>query len=399
MNKYDVIIIGAGIIGLSTALKILERKPNLNLCVLEKEDNIAKHQTGHNSGVIHSGIYYKPGSLKAINCIRGYNMLLEFCNTNNIPYEICGKIIIATDEKEIPTVQHLFERGEANGLRRIKIISRDEIKEIEPYSNGIQGLYIPQTGIIDYKVVAKKIAELIISKGSELIFNEKVKNIKIKGKEVEVITDKKCYHTSLIVACAGLYSDKIASLTNSKVNFRIIPFRGEYYKLKGDSKYFVKNLIYPVPDPAFPFLGVHFTRRIDGIVEAGPNAVVSFKKEGYKKTDFKLRDAIDTLSYKGFHKITLKYWKTGIYEFYRALSKKEFTNSLKKLIPEIKKSDLLKGSSGVRAQACDIRGNLIDDFLFIEENRIINVCNVPSPAATACLSIGESIAEKIVKNL
>lgn len=399
INKYDVVIIGAGIIGLSTALKLLEQKPDLKLCILEKENEVAKHQTGHNSGIIHSGIYYKPGSLKAVNCIKGYNLLLKFCDENNIPYDICGKIIVATNEKEFSALYTLYDRGKANGLDGVKIISREEIKEREPYINGMKGIFVPQTGIVDYKLVSKKIVELLISKGVVINFNEKVEDIKIKNNEVKIITDKESYQTSLVVACAGLQSDKIASLTNGKINFRIIPFRGEYYKLKESSNYFVKNLIYPVPDPEFPFLGVHFTRKIDGVVEAGPNAVLVLKKEGYKKSDFKFRDAIDTLSYKGFYKIAFKYWKTGAYEIYRSLSKKEFVNSLQKFIPEIKEDDLIPGGSGVRAQACDRNGNLIDDFLFIENKRVINVCNAPSPGATSSLSIGETIVEKVLSRL
>lgn len=397
MDNYDVTVIGAGIIGLATAYKLLEFNPSMKICILEKENGVAFHQTGHNSGVIHSGIYYKPGSLKAVNCITGYNMLLEFCDENNIPYDICGKIIVATQEKEIPPLKTLYERGIANGLSGTKLISADEIKEHEPEAAGIQGIYVPQTGIVDYKAVSEKIYEKLKSAGSEVRFGEEVISINSSDKEPVIVTKKNKYSSKAVIGCAGLYSDKIAQMTGSETDFRIIPFRGEYYKLKDSARYLVKNLIYPVPDPEFPFLGVHFTRRIDGMIEAGPNAVLAFKKEGYVKSDFSLSETLNTLSYTGFHKVAAKYWKTGFYEFRRSFSKNEFVNSLQKLIPAIKSDDIEKGGSGVRAQACDSGGKLIDDFMFVENGNFINVCNAPSPAATSCFSIGKTIAEKILK--
>lgn len=399
MNNFDVVIVGAGIIGLSTAYKLLEKNPSLKICILEKEDGVAKHQTGHNSGVIHSGIYYKPGSLKAVNCISGYKMLLDFCDENKIQYEICGKIIIATEEKELAALQILFERGIANGLAGIKIISQEEIKELEPNVTGIKGIVVPQTGILDYKIVSGKLAELLKDKGAEIKFGEEVIDLKLNSNEVEIKAKKNNYTSSILVSCAGLYSDKIALMIDTKINFRIIPFRGEYYQLKDSRGKLIKNLIYPVPDPEFPFLGVHFTRRIDGVVEAGPNAVLAFKKEGYKKSDFNFSEVLNTLSYRGFHKIAAKYWKTGFYEIYRSLSKKEFVKSLQRLLPVIKEEDLIPGGSGVRAQACDKDGKLIDDFLFIENERVINVCNAPSPAATSSLSIGDMISDKVLKKI
>lgn len=395
MNNYDVTVIGAGIVGLGTAYKLLEKDSSLKICIIEKEDRVAAHQTGHNSGVIHSGIYYKPGSLKAENCITGYKMLLDFCDENNIAYDICGKIIVATTEKELKPLQTLFERGKSNGLEGVKYISEDEIKETEPFAKGIKGILVPQTGIVDYKAVSEKIAGIISFQGAELKFNEEVQSVKTNGNEVYVTAKNNRYASKVVVACAGLYSDKIASMTNDKINFRIIPFRGEYYKLNKSAKHLVKNLIYPVPDPEFPFLGVHFTRRIDGMIEAGPNAVLAFKKEGYEKCDYNTGELFETLSYKGFHKVAAKFWKTGFYEFRRSFSKKEFVRSLQKLIPDIKESDIVKGGSGVRAQACDINGNLTDDFLFIETERVINVCNAPSPAATSAFSIGKTISEKV----
>lgn len=396
MNNYDVTIIGAGIIGLATAFKLLEKNPSLKICILEKEKEVAAHQTGHNSGVIHSGIYYKPGSLKAVNCINGYKLLLEFCGENKIPFEICGKIILATEEKELKPLQTLYERGIANGLQGMEYIQENEIKKFEPEAAGIKGIFVPQTGIVDYKTVSEKIYKIISDKGAEVKFESEVKSIKLKDDRAEIDTGKEKYFSGAVIGCAGLYSDKIARMTNSDVNFRIIPFRGEYYKLKSSAAHLVKNLIYPVPDPEFPFLGVHFTRRIDGMIEAGPNAVLAFKKEGYNKTDFDLGESLSTLGYKGFQIVASKFWKTGFYEFKRSFSKNEFVNSLQKLLPGIKSGDIEKGGSGVRAQACDDQGRLIDDFLFLENERILNVCNAPSPAATSCFSIGETIAEKVI---
>lgn len=401
MRNFDVIIIGAGIIGLATAYKLIEKKPLLKIGLIEKELNVSMHQTGHNSGVIHSGIYYKPGSLKALNCIKGYKMLLDFCDENNIEYDLCGKLIIAADEKELTRLDVLFQRGVENGLKGIKKLTSEEIKNTEPHVTGIAGLLVPQTGIVDYKIVSQKLEEIIQSKGITIRFNEEVINVIDLNNSVEVTTSSEKYNASAVVSCAGLYSDKISSMINggSELDFRIIPFRGEYYQLKNQAKHLIKNLIYPVPDPEFPFLGVHFTRRMDGIVEAGPNAVLAFKKEGYKKTDLNINELFSTLGFKGFHKIAKKYWKTGFYEIYRSFSKKEFIRSLQKLIPEIKENDLLKGGSGVRAQACRSDGSLIDDFLFQEKGQIINVCNAPSPGATSSLSIGETIADKVLKLL
>jgi len=396
---YDITIVGAGIVGLATAYQILNKKPELKLLILEKENDVAKHQTGNNSGVIHSGIYYKPGSLKAKNCINGYKMLLEFCDRENIKYEICGKVIVATEEWELPILNNLYERGKLNGLEKIKKISKAELKEIEPYANGIEAIFVPYTGIIDYKEVSKKLKEKIQNFGGELIFNQYVVDIKKMNTSIEVITNSKTYETKLLVTCAGLYSDRLARLTQKNLPLRIIPFRGEYYKIKDEKKYLVRNLIYPVPNPDFPFLGVHFTRMIDGKVEAGPNAVLSFKREGYRKSDVSLKDTFEIFDWKGFQKVMAKYWKIGLGEFYRSYSKGAFTKALQRLIPEIQKDDLVPGGAGIRAQACDDKGNLIDDFYFVEEKRIIHVCNAPSPAATASLSIGNYIAEKVFERI
>jgi (S)-2-hydroxyglutarate dehydrogenase len=394
--QYDIIIVGGGAVGLATALQILKKKANSKILVLEKENAVANHQTGNNSNVIHSGIYYKPGSLKARNCIQGYHMLLDFCNEQNIPYNLCGKVIVATEESELPLLENIFARGIENGLQNLKKLSAAEIKEHEPHVAGIQGIHVPQTGIVDYRAVAEKYAELVKNLGGEIRLGEKVVDIRTSARGVDVVTQRNTYTGKLIVNCAGLYSDKIAALT-SKVDVKIIPFRGEYYKLSKEKEHLVKTLIYPVPDPNFPFLGVHFTTMIGGGVECGPNAVLAFAREGYKKSDINLVELAETLAWPGFHKIVKKYWKTGFGEMYRSFSKDAFTKALQKLIPEIREEDLEPGGAGVRAQACDRTGGLLDDFLILEENHAINVCNAPSPAATSSLSIGHTVAELVLK--
>ena len=392
MNS-DIIIIGGGIVGLATALQLKQQNPALKVILLEKERELAKHQTGNNSGVIHSGIYYKPGSLKATNCIRGYKLLIDFCRKHEVPFELCGKIIVATEEKELPLLQNLFTRGQQNQLENLKMLSREELKEYEPHVAGIAGIAVPQTGIVDYKKVADKYAEEIKKFGGEIILGERVIDIQLGAENAIVITQSKSYPTKLIINCAGLYSDKVAKLTSKVVDVKIIPFRGEYYKLKKEKEYLVKNLIYPVPDPNFPFLGVHFTRMMKGGVEAGPNAVLAFKREGYKKSDINLAELGESLAWPGFQKVAYKYWKTGIGEMYRSFSKAAFTKALQKLLPEVQKEDLVEGGSGVRAQACDRTGGLVDDFLILEDKQVINVCNAPSPAATSSLAIGETVSK------
>jgi L-2-hydroxyglutarate oxidase len=394
---FDIIIIGGGIVGLSTAYQIKKQKPDYKVLVLEKELIIAKHQTGHNSGVIHSGIYYKPGSLKAINCKKGYDQLIYFCNENNIKYDLCGKIIVATEKNEIPTLAGILERGKANGLVGIKKINKQEINEIEPHCTGIEGVWVPQTGIIDYVAVSQKYAELFLNLGGEIHFNQIVKSINNKESETIVITETNEFQTKKVINCAGLYSDKVAKMTDPKVDVQILPFRGEYFSIKKDKEYLVKNLIYPVPNPNFPFLGVHFTRMINGGIEAGPNAVLAFAREGYTNKTFNWNELKETLVHSGFQKVALKYWKDGMYEMYRSYSKTAFTRALQRLIPEIQKEDLEHQTAGVRAQACDSKGNLSDDFLIFEEKNIINVCNAPSPAATSSIAIGESIANLALK--
>ncbi len=389
----DVIVIGGGIVGLATALQLKEQNRNIKVTLLEKELEIACHQTGNNSGVIHSGIYYKPGSLKASNCIHGYDLLIDFCRKNEVPVDLCGKIIVATEEKELPLLQNLFTRGEQNGLTNLKMLTGEELHEYEPHVAGIAGIAVPQTGIVDYKKVAEKYAGQIKRFGGEIVLGEKVVGIQLRSDYASVSTQNKTYTTKLVINCAGLYSDKIARLTSTKVDVKIIPFRGEYFKLKKEKEYLVKNLIYPVPDPNFPFLGVHFTRMMKGGVEAGPNAVLAFQREGYKKTDINLVELAESLAWPGFQKVAFKYWKTGIGEMYRSFSKTAFTKALQKLLPEIQENDLENGGAGVRAQACDRTGGLVDDFMILEENQVINVCNAPSPAATSSLSIGEKVSK------
>lgn len=397
--QHDVIIVGGGIVGLATALKLLHTNPTLKVLVIEKEKEVAKHQTGNNSGVIHSGLYYKPGTLKAKNCIHGYKLLIDFCQQHGVPFDLCGKIVVATDEKELPLLKNLYDRGEQNGLKGFKMLKAEELKEFEPHVKGLGGFFVPQTGIVDYKIVAEKYAEQIRKCGGQIILGEKVINIVPEAKNVSVETDQSTYRAGILINCAGLYSDKVARLSSNNINVKIIPFRGEYFKLKKDKEYLVKNLIYPVPDPNFPFLGVHFTRMMKGGVEAGPNAVLAFSREGYRKSDINLKELAETLAWPGFQKVAGKYWKTGLGEMYRSFSKGAFTKALQKLIPEIRKSDLVEGGAGVRAQACDKTGGLVDDFLIFEEKQVINVCNAPSPAATSSLSIGESIATIALKKL
>ncbi|MEM8896200.1 MAG: L-2-hydroxyglutarate oxidase [Bacteroidota bacterium] len=395
--KYDIVVVGGGIVGLATAYKLLLKKSKLNLLLLEKEGKLAAHQTGHNSGVIHSGIYYKPGSLKAKNCIDGYHEMIKFCKEEGIDYELCGKVIVATDSSEVTALNNIYDRGVENGLKGLKKISADEIKEREPYVNGKEGIFVPQTGIINYKQVAERLGEKIKDLGGELIFNQEVIQINTSKSYSEILTNNATYTASQVVTCGGLYSDRLARQTEPDLSVKIVPFRGEYFKLKENRKYLVRNLIYPVPDPNFPFLGVHFTRMIDGAVEAGPNAVLAFKREGYSKSQIGISELTETLAWPGFQKVAAKYWKTGFGEMYRSFSKAAFTKALQKLIPDIREEDLEPGGAGVRAQACDREGGLLDDFMIVENNNAVHVCNAPSPAATSSLSIGETVANIAIK--
>ena len=391
---YDFAIIGGGIVGLSTGMAIYHRFPNAKVVVLEKESDIAQHQTGHNSGVIHSGIYYKPGSFKARFARQGSQSMREFCEKHGIEYDVCGKVIVATNQEEIPILDNLYERGLVNGLN-IKRIGREELMEIEPHVNGLAAIHIPTAGIVSYRQVSEKFAKIIEEKGGEILLNTKVNRINERSDQVTIETNQSSLKAKMLINCAGLHSDRIAAEAGYKTDMKIVPFRGEYYKLKPEKSYLVKHLIYPVPDPKFPFLGVHFTRMISGEVEAGPNAVLSFKREGYKKTDFNAKDIVEVLGYGGFWKLAGKFLKEGMEEYVRSFSKKQFTKSLQTLIPEIQEDDLLPAPAGVRAQALKYDGNLVDDFYIVMGKHSIHVCNAPSPAATASIEIGKEIVGRI----
>ena len=396
-HKIDIAIIGGGIVGMATAMA-LARHPQISLMVLEAEDRLAVHQTGNNSGVIHAGLYYQPGSLKAENCTQGRQALYRFCRDNDIPHERCGKVVVATHENQIPRLEDLQKRGQANGVEGIRLLSPEELREYEPHLSGIKGLWVPETGIVDFVRVTRAFAEKVRTQGGEIRTNARVIGVHSFKDEFQLETPQGAIACRALINCAGLQCDRIAKMCKVHPGIRIIPFRGEYYRLTPEYRSLVKNLIYPVPDPKFPFLGVHLTRMIDGCVEAGPNAVLSLKREGYHKTSFSLRDTLSTFSYTGFWKMSLKYGKTGIGEFYRSFNKRAFLKALQKLVPELEMKALQPGGAGVRAQAVEPSGKLVDDFRIIEGERMIHVLNAPSPAATASISIGETIAEKALKN-
>ena len=393
---FDFVVIGGGIVGLSTARALLERHPGARLLLLEKEGGWARHQTGHNSGVIHSGIYYKPGSYKARFCREGARALVEFCRERGIEYEICGKVIVATEPGELPLLDALYERGLKNGLE-VEKIGPGDLKELEPHASGLAAIRVPSTGIVDFKKVAEAFAALVREKGGELRTGTRVEDISERGREVVVRTNKGAFHARALVNCAGLYSDRVARLCGVEPGAKIVPFRGEYYELRPEKRYLVKNLIYPVPNPNFPFLGVHFTRSIDGIVEAGPNAVLGLAREGYKKTDFDLKDFVEELTYPALWRLARKNWRTGIGEIHRSVSKKAFVRGLKKLVPEVEEGDVVPISAGVRAQALKEDGAMVDDFLISEGENSVHVLNAPSPAATASIPIGQEIARRIAE--
>ena len=399
MQNYDILIIGGGIVGNATAMQLLKQKPQLKLLLIEEENSLAPHQTGNNSGVIHSGLYYKPGSLKAQNCVKGRMLMHQFCDENGIKYEKCGKLVLATSENERQKLNDLEKRGRENGLTQLKRISKDEIKDYEPYAAGIDALFVGETGIVNYSEVTEAFAKKIKELGGEILLNTKFRGIKKEGDRLIIETSKETFSVSYLVNCGGLYSDKIAKICGINPEVQIIPFRGEYYEIKEEKKYLVKNLIYPVPDPRFPFLGVHFTRMINGGVEAGPNAVLAFRRKGYLKTDFSLPEMSDYFFSRGFWIMAKKYYKMGFDEFRRSFSKKLFAEALQKLVPEIREDDITPSGTGVRAQALDRKGNLLDDFCLIEADRMMHVLNAPSPAATASISIGETIATKVVNNI
>jgi L-2-hydroxyglutarate oxidase LhgO len=392
-SDFDFAVIGGGIVGLATALQLIRRKPAVRVVVLEKESAVGRHQTGHNSGVIHSGIYYKPGSLKAKNCVAGARAMVEFCREQGIAYEICGKVVVATNESELPGLEELKRRGTANGVPGLAMIGVEQLRELEPNCTGVAALYVPGTGIVNYGLVAQKYAELIQAGGGQILMECPVQGIVQQSGETVLETSRGSIKANRVINCAGLHSDRIMRLAGENNGLRIVPFRGEYYEIVPDRRKLVRNLIYPVADPRFPFLGVHFTRRISGSIEAGPNAVLALKREGYRKTDFNLKDAVETALFPGFWKMAAKYWQSGMGEYYRSLNKQAFTRALQKLVPDIRSEDLEPAGAGVRAQALDSTGRLLDDFAIVESKQFIHVCNVPSPAATASLVIGKQIAE------
>ena len=395
---YNYIIVGGGIVGLSTAVALNQRFPNAKIALLEKEASWAAHQTGHNSGVIHSGIYYKPGSYKAKLCREGNRSMVNFCDKYNIDYKICGKVIVATEPYELPLLDDLYQRGLANELEVTKI-TQEQVKEIEPHVNCLAGIWVKSTGIVDYKQVCQKYADLAQEQGVELHNKTRVQAIKSTAEGYVLQTNNGEYQTEFMINCAGLYSDRLTKLANEQPPAKIVPFRGEYYELTPEKRYLVNGAIYPVPNPNFPFLGVHFTPGIDGSVHAGPNAVLGFKREAYRKLDFDLIDFMDTITYPGFWKLVAKYSKEGIEEMIRSYSKAIFVRSLQRLIPEVQAQDVVPTPAGVRAQALKSDGKMVDDFLILNRNKAMHVCNAPSPAATASIEIGKHIVSQIPESI
>jgi (S)-2-hydroxyglutarate dehydrogenase len=396
-KHFDVVIIGGGIVGLSAALYLSRSFPKLSLLLAEKEKSVGRHQSGHNSGVIHSGIYYKPGSLKAQLCVEGAAAMCAFCRDHGIPHQVCGKVIVATSADEIPRLHSLLERGRANGIAGLKLMDREQVREIEPHCGGVAWLLVPGTGITDYQRVCQKYAELVTAQGGSVNTSMEVSRIAQRAGDTVIETNRGSFSTRYVINCAGLHSDRISRMAGVIPEVEIVPFRGEYYDLVPERRHLVRNLIYPVPDLRFPFLGVHFTRRIGGDVDAGPNAVLAFKREGYTKTDFSLRDISETFAYPGFWRMVVKYWRDGAAEFYRSVRKSAFVQALQNLVPDIRSSDLVANGSGVRAQALRPDGSLVDDFQFVCTGNMLHVWNVPSPAATASLPIGREIAHMAQK--
>ncbi|MBX3015795.1 MAG: L-2-hydroxyglutarate oxidase [Caldilineaceae bacterium] len=397
-SLYDVAVIGGGVVGLATAMALTKRHSMLSLIVIEAEDKLAKHQTGNNSGVIHSGLYYKPGSLKARNCVAGREALYAFCAEHNIAHDRCGKLVVATLPEELPRLEKLEERGQANGLQGIRRLRAEELQEYEPHVAGLAGLHVPQTGIVDYVQVANTYAKLIEQAGGVIKTNTRLTGFRREPNELRLTTTQGEIRCRNLINCGGLQSDRVARLCGIDPKLKIVPFRGEYYELIPAKEFLVKDLIYPVPDPAFPFLGVHFTRMIHGGVEAGPNAVLAFKREGYTRSSFRLGDAVEMAAYTGFWQMARKHWRMGMGEFYRSYSKAAFVKALQRLLPELTEADVHPAGAGVRAQALEPNGALVDDFRIAEGEHMVHVLNAPSPAATASISIGQSIAEMAEKN-
>ncbi len=398
-SRYNVVIIGGGIVGLAVALEITRRFPHVHLLLLEKEDRVARHQSGHNSGVIHSGVYYKPGSMKARLCVSGAAAMVEFCREHGIAHEVCGKVIVATDADELPRLEELRRRGEANGLTGLRMIGPEELREIEPHVTGLRALVVPSTGITDYAKVCEKYAELVSARDGTVLTSAAATGIRRLANEIVVETSRGTFSTTSLINCAGLFSDRISRMAGDDPGVMVVPFRGEYYDLVPERASLVRALIYPVPDPQFPFLGLHFTRRISGKVDAGPNAVFALAREGYRHSDISLRDLASSLAFPGFWRMVRQNWRNGFDEFRRSFSKPIFVRALQRLVPEVGEQDLVPGGSGVRAQALKPDGALVDDFQFVPSGKVLHVLNVPSPAATASLAIGKTIVDTAAANL
>ena len=392
-ESFDIAVIGGGIVGLGVGREITRRFPRLRLVVLEKEARVGSHQSGHNSGVIHSGVYYKPGSLKAKLCVTGAAEMVEFCREHGVAFDICGKVIVATSAAQMPRLQDLLERGRVNGVAGLRMLGPEELREFEPHASGVAALLVPETGVTDYAKVCEKYAELIAAQGGEVRTSTKVVGIRTSESETVIETSGGAMAARAVINCAGLFSDRIARMAGEHPEVQIVPFRGEYYDLVQERAALVKALIYPVPDPRFPFLGVHFTRRIHGNVDAGPNAIFAFKREGYRSGDFSLRDTMESLMFPGFWRVAAKHWRMGKEEAARSVSKAAFVAGLQKLVPDVRAEDLVPGGSGVRAQAIHRSGALVDDFQFTETKNMLHLYNVPSPAATASIAIGRAVVE------
>lgn len=398
MDQTDVLIIGGGIVGLATAYDLANRYPYTRITILEKESALAFHQTGRNSGVLHSGIYYKPGSLKARNCREGKALMEAFCGEQDIPYQLCGKVIVATDERERPVLHDILGRGQANGVQ-CRLIDKAELDELEPHTAGIEAIHVPEAGIVDYTAVCQRLADILRERGHAIVFDAEVTAIHETGAAVTAVTRAGDFDAAYLVNCGGLHSDRVTRMGGAEAGAQIVPFRGEYFKLKPEAEYLCHSLIYPVPDPSFPFLGVHFTLMIDGSVECGPNAVLAFAREGYNLTDFDAGDLLETLRYPGFQKLAAKYWRTGLGEMWRSASKRAFVQALQALVPAIREEHLVKAPAGIRAQALQPDGSLVDDFAFVETTRSVHVVNAPSPAATASLAVGRTVVDKLAAHM
>ncbi len=396
--KFDLGVVGGGIVGLATAYRFLQRHPGRSVVVLEKETRVAEHQTGHNSGVLHSGIYYKPGSLKALTCRAGKKAMEAFCVTEGIAHEICGKVIVAVSDSDLPALARIYERGQANGVN-CTLIDKERLAELEPHAAGIQAIHVPETGIVHYRQVCERLAARVAEGGGQVIFQARMTAVCHHTDGVTVISTAGDYTVSQLVNCAGLHSDRVARLTGVAPGCQIVPFRGEYFELKPSARKLCRHLIYPTPDPQFPFLGVHFTRMIGGSVECGPNAVLAFAREGYRFFDVNVRDLLETLTYRGFRRMARQHWRMGLGEMWRSLSRAAFVRALRRLVPDLRAVDLEPAPAGIRAQAVAPDGQLVDDFLIVEGDRVVNVCNAPSPAATASLQIGTAIVDRVSARL